>query len=172
VCDYGNGVFLSGAAALAFFLCSLFCCCLPRPDPIFSNRSGSNNQKSTQPAGTKEQKEQPQVIVQPVQYMTTKNYEDDYGNEAPPSKSKTAIQKNDEPKPPKRTASKRKDNDNNPPDEKITAEDFDTPAIQEGTSSLEVKEKTFPDGTRQVDEITHYEDGSKSVKTQTFKPGE
>jgi hypothetical protein len=168
VCDYGIVIFLSGAAALVFFLCSLLCCCLPRPDPIFSNHSGFNDQKSTQQAGTREQ---PQVIVQPAQYISSQNYDEDYEYEAPPPKSKTLIQK-DEPKPPKGKTSKRKDDDTNPPNEEITAEDFATPAIQEGTSSVELKEKTFPDGTRRVDEITRYEDGSKSVKTQTFKPGE
>jgi hypothetical protein len=113
------------------------------------------------------------VIVQPGQYASNnnQNYVEDYENKAPPPPQRKSS--TDEPKPPKKKASKRKDSDNNnTPAEKITDEDFDTPTIQEGTSSVEVKEKTFPDGTRQVDEITHYEDGSKSVKTQTFKPGE
>jgi hypothetical protein len=39
-------------------------------------------------------------------------------------------------------------------------------------SRLEVKEKTFPDGSREVEETTHFHDGSTSVKTKSFKKDE
>lgn len=64
----------------------------------------------------------------------------------------------------KKTSNKKND------DGRITDDDFDTHTeVAEGTR-VEYKEKTFPDGTRQVDEITHYADGSRSVKTQNFGP--
>jgi hypothetical protein len=124
----------------------LLLCCFPRPDPFCNALGGADAEKD------RKEQEEPKVIVQPV-VVENPNYEEDYGEEpSPPT--------------PERRSSRR----DAPVDEKITDEDFDTPEIGEGTSRVEIKEKTFPDGTREVDEITHYADGSKSVKTQTITP--
>lgn len=53
---------------------------------------------------------------------------------------------------------------------KIKDEEFFEGDVPPATASrVEVKEKTFPDGSRQVEEITHFQDGSTSVKTESFK---
>jgi hypothetical protein len=54
----------------------------------------------------------------------------------------------------------------------ITQEDFNTPDVHEGVERVEVKEKAFPDGSRQVDEITHYTDGTSSTITKEYRPGD
>ena len=59
-------------------------------------------------------------------------------------------------------------------DDKINDDDFDDipQAGDDGVDRVEFKEKSFPDGSRQVDEITYYEDGTKSVDTKHYGPGE
>ena len=37
---------------------------------------------------------------------------------------------------------------------------------------VELNEKNFPDGSRQVNEVTYYKDGTKSINTKRYAPGE
>lgn len=157
-CDVGVGVYLSGAATAAFWIACLLLCCFPRPEPFCKSLGGIDADKS--------RKSEPKIIFQPVIVNEEPGYDEDYGDEPPSPRRKSSKRvEADERSSLRRTSSKRVEGD-----EKITKDDFDTPEIGDGTSRVEIKEKTFPDGTRQVDEITHYDDGSKSVKTQTFAP--
>lgn len=164
-CDVGVSVYLSGAAMVVFWCACVLLCCFPRPDPVCAPKP---RQPSRRESG------QPQAIIQPVVINNSDyDYEEEYGEAPPPSprRKSSKIQAN-EPEAPRRKSSKREGDDSVNGvhlDDKITEEDFDTPDLQEGTTRVEVKEKSFPDGTRQVDAITHYADGSKSVKTQTYK---
>ena len=154
VCDVGIAVYFSGAAVFCFWVACLFLCCFPRPDPFCKNFGAAE-------AEPKERPEEP-VRVYVQQQVDEPDYEEDYGDDADDYDDDSDD--DDEAPPPKRKSSKRASKP-----EKITNDDFnDTPEIQEGTSNVEIKEKTFPDGSRRVDEITTYADGSQSVKTQTF----
>lgn len=52
--------------------------------------------------------------------------------------------------------------------DKITDDDFNFESPTEGTSRVDYKERTLPDGTRQVDEITYHPDGTKTIKTKSY----
>mmetsp|Transcript_4495 Transcript_4495/g.6782 ORF Transcript_4495/g.6782 Transcript_4495/m.6782 type:complete len:312 (+) Transcript_4495:164-1099(+) len=143
-CEVGTAGILSGIAAILFWVSGLLVCCVPRPNPIcLGGGSGAKRSNSEQ------------EVVVPIVIE-----DDDFNEQSPPAPTR----KNS-------NISLTRKNSNTPLDSKIRHQDFATPSVADGTR-VEVKEKEFPDGTRQVDEITHYADGSKSVKTQTFKPDE
>jgi hypothetical protein len=155
MCEVGTAGILSGISAILYWISGLLVCCIPRPDPIcFSSGSSSKAKRSNSQ----------QEVVVPIVI-------DDYefkDEESPPltrKSSRVGLTRNSS------SVSLTRKNSHTPLDSKIRNEDFETPSVADGTR-VEVKEKEFPDGTRQVDEITHYADGSKSVKTQTFKPDE
>lgn len=80
----------------------------------------------------------------------------------------------EEPSTPTKKKKKRKKKKKEPKSnrDKITDEDFDTPEMSDGVDRVESKEKSFPDGSRWVDEITYYLDGRQSVTTKKYRPGE
>lgn len=43
---------------------------------------------------------------------------------------------------------------------------------QDNVDRVELNEKKFPDGSRQVDEVTFFKDGTRSVNTTRYGPGE
>lgn len=56
-------------------------------------------------------------------------------------------------------------------DENIDEEEFDeSPPPPEGAQRVDVKEKSFPDGSREVTETTFFKDGSRSVRTIVHYP--
>ena len=159
-CEVGTAGILSGVAAFLLWLSGLIVCCAPRPEPYCFSSSTTNNKNKRGSS-----KNEPQVVVQPV------IIDDNEFNDFDPNKEE------EQPRQPSRKSSinsRAGRSSQQPLGSKITDEDFEMNSgnlVDDGTK-VEVKEREFPDGSRQVDEITHYPDGSKSVKTQMFEPDE
>ena len=59
----------------------------------------------------------------------------------------------------------------NDDDENIDEEEFEeSPPPPEGAQRVDVKEKSFPDGSREVTETAFFKDGSRSVRTIVYYP--
>jgi hypothetical protein len=131
-----------------YWLCCVFTCCFPRPDPFCDFRK-------------KRQEDQEKVVVVNRRVIVEPDVQQGYNAEEEPS---TPTKKK------KKRKKKKKEPKSNR--DKITDEDFDTPEMSDGVDRVESKEKCLPDGSRQVHEITHYLDGRQSVTTKKYRPGE
>lgn len=158
-CGVGSAGIQSAVAVVFYWFCSVLTCCFPRPDPFCDT--------------WKQRKADRERSVGDTQYAQT-----------PPPQQRVVVEEGahdeERPRSPKRRKSRKKrtskrnleSGSTRQLDRKIRKDDFDLPEVTEGVDRVEVKEKSFPDGSRQVDEITHYTDGSTSVKTKNYGPGE
>lgn len=142
-------------------------CCFPRPDPFcqaYKQQKEEEQQERAAPVETR-----PVVVVQQG------NAEDEKAG-----KPKTTTRKKRKKKAKEGAvtagspASSKRSLKTSNSKKNITKDDFEeeTPQVREGVDRMEVKEKSFPDGSRQVDEITHFTDGTKAVKSRNYGPGE
>ena len=162
---------MSGAALICYFLASVCMCCIPRTDPFChqcerspapknsasedrspsrqsqNNNSKNNNNKPEQPLSQDQQH-------QPNAKSTREEEPEDVDVDEP-----SIMMNNKE--------SNASDDDDKA---KIKDEEFLEGDVPPTTASqVEVKEKTFPDGSREVEETTHFHDGTTSTKTKSFK---
>jgi hypothetical protein len=145
---------MSGAASALYFCGCLFLCCFPTPDPMFGRKQSKGPPSSS--GGH-------QTIVQPVVVNQRGNGGDwEYDEEEEESAGEEESY-DEEPASPTRKASMVSRNG-----DKITDDDFDFDTPTEGTSRVDYKERTLANGMRQVDEITYYPDGTKSIKTKSY----
>jgi hypothetical protein len=175
-CSPEMGAYLSGAALVCYFLSSMLMCCIPRPDPFCDDCGRSPPKNST----TEDQSSSRQFQNNNSNNSNNNNENNDNNDNKPerslpPKKNgrHTAIAREEEPDfmdEPSIVMQDKKsngsDNDDSFDKAKINDEEFfegDTPAAN--ASRVEVKEKTFPDGSREVEETTHFQDGTTSVKT-------
>jgi outer membrane biosynthesis protein TonB len=125
-------------------------CCLPRPDPICTpcgGRSGGSSEPEvakpkSKPKPKPKPKEKPNAKEKPQEAAAAEDY--DYDSDIVDEDNPVDVEGNEK-----------------------YGDEYDA-APAEGASRVEVKEKTFPDGSRVVEETTIFADGSKSVKTQTY----
>jgi hypothetical protein len=171
-CTQELGAYLSGAAIICFFLASIFMCCTPRPDPFcnqceWSSASKKNNETEDGSSSRKSinKQEQPpapsrqQSAIVPVVNPAREGEEPNNDDVDEPSIIMNSASDDED------VYVEEKDNK-----AKINDEEFlegDVPPAS--ASRVTLKEKTFPDGSREVEETTHYQDGSTSVKTKSFK---
>lgn len=144
-CSVGSAGIQSAIAASIYWLCCVLTCCFPRPDPFCEYRK-------------KREEEQEEVVVVKRRVIVEPDVEQGYNADQEP-KDKDAKKKKRKPRKPQK--------------DKITDADFDTPAgVSDEVDRVEYKETTLPDGSRKVDEITHYFNGRQAVKTTRYRPGE
>jgi hypothetical protein len=157
-CAQETGTYLSVAACLAYFFCSVLLCCVPRPDP-FCCAAPERIQRQTTKITRTTVKESPEISHTPAPAPAP----------APSSPKKEAkkrnakVAKKEEKAPPPVVA--------DDPDQNIDDEEFDeSPPPPEGAQRVDVKEKAFPDGSREVTETTYFKDGSRAVRTIVHYP--
>lgn len=160
-CNVGISVYMSGASSALFFCGCLFLCCFPTPDPMF----GPKQYKGPPARGTQEN-----IVIQPVVIDQRRNprdydYEEEEYEESSAEDEDEDDESYDEEAP--RQPTKKNSMVSNTGD-KITDDDFNFESPTEGTSRVDYKERTLPDGTRQVDEITYHPDGTKTIKTKSY----
>eukprot|EP00980_Cylindrotheca_fusiformis_P007343 scaffold1525_cov142-Cylindrotheca_fusiformis.AAC.143 len=151
-CSVGSAGIQSAVAAVIYWLCCVFTCCFPRPDPFCDSRR--NNRK--------EGVEEEVVSVQRRVYLEP-DVEKGFDETQKPKEDEKKKKKKSK----KKKKKKRKSNDG-----KITDDDFDTPHVSDDVDHIEYKETALPNGGRRVDEITHFLNGRQAVKTKRYGPGE
>ena len=174
-CGVGLSAYMSIGATVAFWFACVLQCCFPRPDPFCDYKRRQDTEKRKEESEFREAPRSPRSPRSPRNRRVV--YEEEYEEYAEDEEEPVTPPK---PKSKKKKKKSKRDlteggldyvgHDKN---DKITKDDFkDAPAVDEGVDRVEFKEKAFPDGSRQVDEITYYEDGTKSVNTKTYGPGE
>lgn len=153
-CNVGISVYLSGVASTLFFCACCFLCCFPTPDPMCAKRRPTRTKQDNNGQGN--------VIIQPVvvdQRANNGDYEEEYYEEDDDEDKSYEEQ----PRSPKKKASKASNSG-----DFVTDDDFDFETPMEGTSRIEYKERTLPNGTKVVDEITYHPDGRRTVKKNRY----
>jgi hypothetical protein len=145
-------------------------CCIPRPDPFCNQCEQSRNPKKT---SEQVSEQDPGGGSSPRKYQNNNN--NNNKSEQPQTQQTPIVVpiREEEPldvdEPSITMNNKNNDVNNNDEKAKINDEEFLEGDVPPATASrVEVKEKTFPDGSRQLEETTHFHDGTTSVKNTSF----
>ncbi|CAJ1946249.1 unnamed protein product [Cylindrotheca closterium] len=141
-CSVGSAGVQSAFACIFYWICCTMTCCFPRPDPYREYRKNPEELRES-----RVKKIERTVTVEP----------DVQGGFTP--------EKLEEEKKKGGRKSRRKGKGSNGVSSELGTN-------QDNVDRVELNEKKFPDGSRQVDEVTFYKDGTRSVNTTRYGPGE
>eukprot|EP00526_Cylindrotheca_closterium_P014924 CAMPEP_0113628484 /NCGR_PEP_ID=MMETSP0017_2-20120614/14760_1 /TAXON_ID=2856 /ORGANISM="Cylindrotheca closterium" /LENGTH=274 /DNA_ID=CAMNT_0000538793 /DNA_START=180 /DNA_END=1004 /DNA_ORIENTATION=- /assembly_acc=CAM_ASM_000147 len=141
-CTVGSAGVQSAFACIFYWICCTLICCFPRPDPY---REYRKNPEELRESRVKEVKRT--VTVEP----------DVQGGFTPEK-----LEEGQNGKRKRKPRNKRGSNG-------VSSE---LGSNRDNVDRVELNEKKFPDGSRQVDEVTFFKDGTRSVNTTRYGPGE
>lgn len=142
-CSVGSAGIQSAFACTFYWMCTVLTCCFPRPDPYREYRKNPREVRES-----KTRVERIVTVVEDIQDGFNPNTLEEGGvNQKKKRKPRNGRKSRNAP-----SSELGSNNDN--------------------VDRVELKERKSPDGSRQVDEVTFYMDGSRSIITHKYGPGE